>query len=222
MQLDANKKWLGPSKKDNFVSLFQRSERKREEILKEGLTAVIVTNVKITNINSLEDIIKIADDVIIVTNKQEDLSARDNLRIIYSNSQNFAYLRNLGAYYAKTAHILSIASDELMDNILIQELKKIDFKEKLYCVRVTMFIGNYKMSMASTYLQRIYHRGYFLYVRRVHEVLYPRIKECRKLNGNINNLSQKDWNEWFIKAKKYTSEEHIDFSLIFRTFYPFI
>ena len=222
MQLNENKNWLDSSKENNFVSLFMRSDQKRDENLKEGLTAVIVTNDKITNIKSLEEIMKITDDVVIVTNRQEDSLTRDNLRIIYSNSQNFSYLRNLGAYYAKTTHILSIDSDELVDNILIQELKKIDFKKKLYCVRVNMYIGDYKMSMSSTYVQRIYHKGYFFYIKRVHEVLYPRKKECKKLNGNTSNFSQKDWNEWFIKAKKYASEEHIDFILIFRTFHPFI
>ena len=184
-----------------------------------GLSVVIITNSKISAIKSLNRLLEITDHIVIVTNSKEDLAPNENLKIIYSRSQNYAYLRNLGAYYANTTHIFVIDSDELIDDTLINSLKNMDFKFRLYCIRVNMYIGSYKMMMTTKYGQRLYDKRYFFYTGRVHEGLYGPVKDCVRIDGDIRNFSQEDWREWHRKAKRYTSQETIRLDLITRATY---
>ena len=187
--------------------------------LTTGLSAVIITNSKISAIKSLNRLLEVTEHIVIVTNSKEDLAHNGNLKIIYSKSQNYAYLRNLGAYYANTTHIFVIDSDELMDDTLINSLENLDFKFRLYCVKVNMYIGSYKMMMTTKYGQRLYDKRYFFYIGRVHEGLFGSVKDCVKINGDISNFSQEDWQEWHRKAKRYTAQESIRWDLITRATY---
>lgn len=204
-----------------------KSERHREYQLfnaseaKKGITAVIITNHRVSEIKSLHIVLEIADKIVIVTNQQEELLKYKKIRIIYSPSQNYAYLRNLGAYYAETTYVFVIDSDEEMDELLIDSLKKINCEEILYCINVTAFIGNRKINTTQRYNPRIYNKNYFYYSGRVHETLEGKYERCIRLNGNISNFSQDNWREWFKKARRYVSQEHIEARLLLRLFYPF-
>lgn len=189
--------------------------------LNKGITAVIITNRLMSEIKSLEAVLEITDKVVIVTNRQEIPSTSNNIRIIFSTSQNYAYLRNLGAYYAETSHILVIDSDEVLDDDLIAELNRISFERKMYCVNIKAFVGVKEVTMAQRYNPRIYDKRNFFYIGRVHETLTGNMYECIKLKGNILNFSQEDWKEWYKKAKRYTALERIEGRLILRSIYPF-
>ena len=187
----------------------------------EGITCVIITNRQISEIKSLQVVLEITDKVIIVTNRQENLSTSDNIRIVYSTSQNYAYLRNLGAYYAETTHILVIDSDEILDDTFIKEVKQISYEAKMYCVNIKAFVGVKEVSMAQRYNPRIYNNREFVYIGRLHETLTGKRDDCIKLKGSIFNFSLEDWKGWYEKAKRYTSQERIDGRLILRSIYPF-
>lgn len=190
------------------------------DIFKPGITTVIITNVPISDIKSLKKVLEISDKIIVVTNRLEDSYSDRKLSLIYSKSQNYAYLRNLGAYYADTTHIFVIDSDELIDDSLITALKNIDYKQKLYCMKVSMYIGSYKMMMTSNYGNRLYDKRYFFYIGRVHEQLFGSVKKCFKVDGEISNFSQENWDEWYRKAIRYTSQENIKWDLLLRSTYP--
>lgn len=188
--------------------------------INSGITCVIITNRKISEIKSLEAVLEITDKVIIVTNRQENTSISNNIRIIYSTSQNYAYLRNLGAYYAETTHILVIDSDEILDDTFIQEVKEISYEAKIYCVNIKAFVGVKEVSMAQRYNPRIYNNREFVYIGRIHETLAGKRDDCIKLKGSIFNFSLEDWKGWYEKAKRYTSQERIEGRLILRSIYP--
>ena len=187
---------------------------------KKGITVVIITNRRVSEIKSLYIVLEIADKIVIVTNQQEEPLQYNKMRIIYSLSQNYAYLRNLGAYYAETTHVFVIDSDEEMDDLLVDSLKKINCEEILYCINIKAFIGDKEINMAQRYNPRIYNKNYFYYRGRVHETLYGESERCIKLNGNISNFSQGNWREWSKKAMRYVSQEHIEGRLLLRMFYP--
>ena len=188
---------------------------------KKGITVVIITNRRVSEIKSLQIVLEIADKIVIVTNQQEELLKYNKIRIIYSRSQNYAYLRNLGAYYAETTHVFVIDSDEEMDELLIDSLKKINCKEILYCINIKAFIGSKEIHMTERYNPRVYNKNYFYYRGRVHEALYGEFERCIRLNGNISNFSQDNWKEWSKKAMRYVSQERIEGRLLLRMFRPF-
>lgn len=187
---------------------------------RKGITVVIITNRKVSEIKSLYIVLEIADKIVIVTNHQEEPLQYNKMRIIYSLSQNYAYLRNLGAYYAETTHVFVIDSDEEMDELLVDSLKKINCEEILYCINIKAFIGNKEINMAQRDNPRIYNKNYFYYHGRVHETLNGESERCIKLNGNISNFSQDNWREWSKKAMRYVSQEHVEGRLLLRIFFP--
>ncbi|WMT44430.1 MAG: hypothetical protein RE469_09540 [Cuniculiplasma divulgatum] len=189
--------------------------------INNGITCVIITNHQISEIKSLKTILEITDKVIIVTNRRENPSTSNSIRIIYSSSQNYAYLRNLGAYCAETTHILVIDSDEILDDTFLKEVKQISYEAKMYCVNIKTFVGVKEVSMAQRYNPRIYDNREFVYIGRVHEALTGNRNDCIKLKGSIFNFSQENWKGWYEKAKRYTSQERIEGRLILRSIYPF-
>lgn len=190
--------------------------------LKRGLTAVIITNRKISEIKALEKIRMFTDNIVIVTSIPDESAQLDGTKIIHSRSKNFAYLRNLGAFYADTTHIITIDSDEEPDELLVKEIKQCDLMHPLYNFEVSTYFDQRKMNVTTHLSNKIYDKRCFIFIGSVHEQLLGSLKNPITLKGALSNYSQENWNEWYQKAKRYTSLEKKDFNVLLRALYPIL
>ena len=188
--------------------------------LKKGLTAVIITNRRISEIKALEKVRSFVDKTVIVTSLAEDTIDLEGVKVVHSNSRNFAYLRNLGAFYAETTHIITIDSDEDPDEILIEEIKQCDLDNSLYNFEVSSYFNQSKMNITTHLSNKIYDRTKFIFTGSVHERLYGDRKNPITLKGTLSNYSQANWDEWYQKAKRFTSLEVKNLNVLLRALYP--
>ncbi|MEM4091232.1 MAG: hypothetical protein QXQ46_10940, partial [Thermoplasmatales archaeon] len=186
----------------------------------ENVTPVVITNVP--SIRSLEVLKELFSEIIIVTNVPKDYFYEEKYKgckIINSNSQNFAYLRNLGAYYAPTPYIFVIDSDEEIDNLLINSISTCKLDRSSYSFQTKMYFGDKLLNISESNQVRLYDKNVHFFIRRVHEILYGN-RQTELLPGLIINKSYNDWNHYKTKRSKYVALDYKNWKLLFRILLP--
>lgn len=187
----------------------------------ENVTPVVVTDS--TNILSLEILTRLFPEIIIVTNVSEeqfDKKKFASCKIINSKSQNFSFLRNLGAYYAPTPFVFAIDSDEELDETAVNSIKNCRFDYSLYSFNTKMYFGDQLLNITEHEVIRLYNKNMHYFVGRVHEKLVQNQKEVKLLSGILLNKSYKDWNQYKKKRIKYVNLEYKRWNLLFRFISP--
>lgn len=153
------------------------------------------------------------DDVILYLNNSSDGTENiakeyDNVRIIHGDFIGFGPTKNEAAKYAKYNWILSLDSDEILNNTLIDEILKSDFS-----VHTNLFIlkrDNYFLgadTVSKDYIVRIYHKDHTsLNNNLVHEkVIVKENSSIIKLKTSFKHLNITDINQTITKMIKYTN-----------------
>lgn len=161
-------------------------------------------------LNSLVDF----NDVVVYDNGSTDetiniVNSFNNTNLIFGEFKGFGWTRNKAATYAKNEWILIIDSDEVVDDILLNELKKKELNNKfVYRINSKGFYKNIQVK----------HCGWTLTVKRLYnikttsynnnevheEIISENLKE-EVLTGSINHYSYHSISEFIIKADKYST-----------------
>ena len=178
------------------------------------ISVVIITHNVIDTIEMcLEPLKKVSDDIIVVDSFSDDgtveVCERMGVRLISQEWLGYSQTKNLGNEMAKYDWILSIDSDEVLSDELINSINNLDLKKgHIYALdRLTNFCGKW-----------IYHCGWYpewkvrLFNKKnikwqgdfVHETLnVPNDFTEIKLNGKLFHYSYKDKEDHLKRIKKY-------------------
>lgn len=181
---------------------------------KSLISAVIITHNVVDTIGAcLEALKKVCDDIVVMDSFSDDgtvvVCQKMGVRLIPQEWLGYSQTKNLGNELAKNDWILSIDSDEVLSEELINTLNSLEIKNgHVYSLdRLTNFCGKW-----------IYHSGWYpewkirLFNKNevkwqgdfVHETLNtPAGFVEEKLKGKLFHYSYKDKEDHLLRIKKY-------------------
>ena len=186
------------------------------------VTIVVISNRRASEIVAINSLHKISHNVIVVTNIVDDECADYKCKFIFTNSENFSYLRNLGAFFAETPYILEIDADEELSDNFGDEINSLEFESDLYCVETKMYVGEKELKSARVYRQRVYNKNKYFYVGKVHERLYGEKSTCKRIQALVLNHSYTNWNHVRERSRNVAFKGRKNAKLIVSLFYPLL
>jgi len=140
-------------------------------------------------------------------NTETIASTYSNVKIVKGEFIGFGPTKNRAATYAKSKWILSLDSDEVLNNNIIEEIKAqiYDKKENLFILkRDNYFLG--AKTVSKDYIVRLYNKEYTSFDEAlVHEkVLIPKGARTIKIKHSFKHLNITDINQTLSKMIKYT------------------
>jgi len=168
--------------------------------------------------NAEETIIECLDalenftEVILYLNNSSDATEKYalnyvNVKIIKGDFLGFGATKNRAASYSKNDWILSLDSDEILNESLVGEIEIIDLKKihRLYQLkRDNYFLGH--QTQSQDIIVRMYNKSYTTFNdNKVHEkIIIPQGSEVVRLKHSLKHLNIIDINQTLTKIIKYT------------------
>lgn len=145
------------------------------------ISAVVITLNEEKNIgNCVQALRKLTDDIIVLdsgsSDKTVEIATNNGAKVVSIKWQGYGITKNIGADYTKHPWIISIDSDEVLTDALIEEIKqeKLD-PQTVYAINIlTNYCGNwiYHSGWFPSYKKRLFHRDFVRWDdREVHENL---------------------------------------------------
>ena len=179
------------------------------------ITPVIIVKNGAKTIQKTLDSLKDFQDVVVYDNgsndgTQEIVKTYSNVNLIEGNFIGFGPTKNRASSYAKNDWILSIDSDELLDNELINTLKitKLE-KNTVYILNRLTFYKKIQIKYSgwnNEKIKRVYNKKTTKFNdNMVHENIIITNLKKEELQGNIEHYSYQSISEFIIKADKYST-----------------
>jgi len=176
------------------------------------ISVVIIAKNSEDTLEECLEALKSFEDVVLYINDSSDnteaiASRYVNVNIIKGIFTGFGNTKNEAAKYAKNQWILSLDSDEVLNNAIIEEIRaqKYDKKENLFILRRdNYFLGAKTISKDD--IIRIYHTHYTKFDDNlVHEkIIVPSNSHVIKLLHTFKHHNITDINQTLSKMIKYT------------------
>jgi glycosyltransferase involved in cell wall biosynthesis len=159
------------------------------------------------------------DDIVVYNNNSSDdtaaiASSYSNVQLIEGAFIGFGPTKNIAASYAKHDWILSIDSDEIMNESIIYEILTLSYEPNtVYSLLRKNF---YKMTeirhcWGTDEIIRIYHRGATSYsTNNVHEYVLTDGLKIKKLQNSFSHFPYLNISEFILKADFYSTLFAID------------
>ncbi len=185
------------------------------EVIQEAIrpisVVIMVRNAESTILRCL-DALTLFDEVVIYLNNSTDdtkkiASDYKNVKIIEGRFSGFGKTKNIAASHSKNDWILSLDSDEILNQALIREISQIDFSNltRVYKLkRDNYFLGH--KTQSSDMIVRIYNRTFTQFNdNNVHEkVLMRSGSKVLKLKNSFTHLNITNINQTLTKMIQYT------------------
>lgn len=176
---------------------------------------ILAKNAQKTLFECLKSVEKF-DEVILLDNQSEDDTLKiakqfDNVKIYQSEFIGFGALKNLALSYAKNDWILSLDSDEILEEDLIEEISKLSLQEGEYGVflRKNFYQGEWIKGCGwhPDWVKRIFNKKEICFDDAlVHEGLkIPKGFKEKRLSGAIKHYSFEDISHLLDKMQRYSS-----------------
>ena len=172
---------------------------------------IIAKNAEDTIVESLESL-KAFDEVLLYLNDSTDntktvAESFPNVKIVMGDFIGFGPTKNKAANYAKNEWILSLDSDEVLNETLIKEISRQDFSDirNLFVLkRDNYFLG--AKTVSQDFIVRIYNRTHTVFNdNMVHEkVMVLSNSRKKKLTQSFKHHNVTDINQTLSKMIKYT------------------
>ncbi len=181
-----------------------------------NISCVIIAKDAESSIKETLDSLKEFDEVVIYLNNSTDATKSiaveyNNVNIVEGVFLGFGPTKNRAADFAKNSWILSLDSDEVMLESLLQELKELRLekeKEVFVLKRENYFLGKQvKYSgWGKDFLVRIYNKSYHRFNENmVHEQVELNDKSIKtRLNSSFKHNAVEDVNQFLQKIIKYS------------------
>ncbi len=203
--------------------------RLSQEALLNGKDKIMVSAVVVSNNpDNLKNLISTLKNysgeivaVVDASSKFKDLVFVDNVKIIPSVSHNFAYLRNIGTYFAKGSYVFRCDDDEDFSEDLLRSLKEIKYGPEAYLVTVDATFTGITLNMWRRIIPKLTRKELTHFISQIHEYLPVKFQGGVKLPGNASNNSYTSWKHYWSKVLRFTSYESKVFkTFIFRLLFP--
>lgn len=163
----------------------------------------------LNSLNSFQEII-IYDSY--STDKTVEIAKRfSNVKIFTDNFIGFGQTKNKAITFASNNWILSIDSDEVLNEDLIQEIRNIDLLKKdfAYKIKRDNFVLGKKINysgMGNDWLIRIFNREKYQFIDlNVHEFVNVRNKSnIYKLKNSFSHIAVTDVSQFLFKIARYS------------------
>lgn len=152
------------------------------------------------------------DDVVLYLNnsndKTESIAATfDNVTIVKGEFIGFGQTKNKAAEYSSNDWILSLDSDEILNQELINEINKLDIsqKNKLYRLKRDNYFLGHKTQSKDT-ITRLYNKTFTQFnSNQVHEkIIHPKGSKIFTLEKTFKHLNIINVNQMLTKTIQYT------------------
>ena len=172
---------------------------------------MIAKNAEDTIGESLDSLQSFSDVVLYLNNSTDRTKSiaqtYPNVRIIEGEFLGFGKTKNIAAGYCKHDWILSLDSDEILNNALLEELNSIDISDEKKLFKLTRdnyFLGH--KTQQRDVIVRIYNRNFTQFNNNnVHEkVIVPSDAEVIKLKNSFKHLNITDINQTLTKLIQYS------------------
>lgn len=155
------------------------------------------------------------DEVILLDNQSSDKTVEiaqqfNNVKIYQSEFIGFGALKNLAISYAKNDWILSLDSDEVLEDELIEEISRLFLEEgKYYSFRRKNFYHNQWIKGCGWYpnwVKRIFNKKEIVFKDDlVHEGLEIKKEQEIRLKGCIKHYTMESIEDILSKMNRYTT-----------------
>lgn len=180
-----------------------------------NISAVIISkNSEVTIRKTLESLSDF-DDVVVYDNGSTDntisiVKEFKNVNLIKGEFKGFGWTKNQAASFAKHNWILSIDSDETIDEELNQILKTKSLdSHTVYLVSFNNFYKEKKIrycGWSNQKTKRVYNRSVTSYNdKEVHEDIIPDTMKIELLDGHGNHYSYHSLSQFLLKADRYST-----------------
>lgn len=154
------------------------------------------------------------DDVVLYNNSSTDDTALiaasySNVHLIEGEFIGFGPTKNAAAEYAKHDWILSLDADEVLDDILVEEIKKTQFNLKTVYV---LLRKNFYKSIEIVHcwgedeIVRLYNRKVTRYSdNAIHEYIVSEGLTIQKLSHSFSHYPYQSISEFVLKADRYST-----------------
>ena len=178
------------------------------------ISAVVITYNEESNIKScIIALQKVAAEILIIDSKSEDrtraIAKNLGAKVVETEWRGYAETKNFGNSIASNDWILSIDSDEILSEELIENIKKLELEnDKVYSLdRLTNFCGQWirHSGWYPEWKVRLFHRSHTKWEGSfVHEKLkYSKSISVQKIQGKLFHYSYKTLEEHWERIEKY-------------------
>jgi len=181
-------------------------------LLISDITVVIMAKNAEETIDECLCALKAFDEVILYLNNSSDNTEKlasdyHNVKIFKGDFLGFGETKNKAATYSQHDWLLSLDSDEILNDTLIKEIKQLELKrvERVYQLkRDNYFLGH--KTQSKDIIARIYNKTYTHFNdNKVHEkVVIPKGSEVVTLQHSFKHLNIININQTLTKIIKYT------------------
>jgi glycosyltransferase involved in cell wall biosynthesis len=181
-------------------------------MLKDDISVVIIASNADKTIKECLDNLKSFQEVILYLNNSIDKTREIakkylNVKIIDGEFIGFGNTRNRATSYASNNWILSLDSDEILDDKIINEIKSQDYSNKhiIYVLKLdNHFLG--KKTISRDFKERLFNKNHTKFNdNEVHEKLIIKESSIKvSLKESIKHLNITDINQTLTKMIKYT------------------
>jgi glycosyltransferase involved in cell wall biosynthesis len=172
---------------------------------------IIAKNAQETITQSLDALLSF-DEVLLYLNKstdrtQEIAKAYENIKIVHGDFRGFGHTKNDAGKQSKHDWILSLDSDEILNQQLIEEIAKQDLSNPKNIFRLkrdNFFLGH--KTQSADHINRLYNKNFTQFNdNRVHEkVMVPSSANIITLRYSFTHLNITNINQTLTKIIHYT------------------
>ena len=189
----------------------------------DNISVVIIAKNADTTIELCLDALSSFNEIILYLNNSTDntnaiASNYPNIKIIHGEFIGFGDTKNKASTYANNDWILSLDSDEILNQKLIQEISTQDYSSPKNIFRLkrdNFFLGH--KTQSHDYILRIYNKSYTAFNHNsVHEkVISPKDANIITLQNSFTHLNITDINQTLTKIIQYTDLSSKDKKICF-------
>ncbi|MBX2931690.1 MAG: glycosyltransferase family 2 protein [Chitinophagaceae bacterium] len=161
----------------------------------------------------IESALKITDDIIVVdsgsTDNTQQIVKQLGATLIQEKWHGYSENKTIGNNAAKYDWILSLDSDEVLSEELIQSVRKINFDiSAAYVLKRLNYFGNKPIhfgAFKNDWVLRIFNKNYSFWDNAVvHEIIvHNQSLPIIQLKGNLQHYTSENFNSFSEKQKKY-------------------
>ena len=179
------------------------------------ISAVVLANNNEATIEKTLQSLQEFDDVVVYLNNSHDntkniIKKFKNVNLIEGEFKGFGWTKNRAIDFAKNDWIIVVDSDEVIDSVLLEELKrkKLD-KNSVYLVNFKAFYKDIQVKYCgwnNQKIKRVFNRQVTKYnLNDVHEDIITDGLKVEELKGNIEHYSYQSIEQFIEKANRYST-----------------
>ena len=179
-----------------------------------NISIVVLAKNSSRNIKQCLKVLEDFDNIVVYDNGSTDgtqaiCTSFDNVELVEGDFLGFGNTKNKAASFAKNPWILSLDSDEVLSQALINTLKKMDLdKDTVYAIKRRNFYKTQEIKYCwkNDTVLRLYHKEHTQFNNKlVHENIMTQDMKTSLLHGYIRHYSYQSVSDFIVKTDQYST-----------------